>query len=41
MPQRDEIAATLDYTETSAFTRVFRRWTETAPTVWRVENRRT
>ena len=36
-----DIAATLDYTETSAFTRAFRRWTETAPTVWRAENRRT
>ena len=36
-----DIAATLDYTETSAFTRAFRRWTETAPTTWRAEYRRT
>jgi AraC-like DNA-binding protein len=36
-----DIAATLDYTETSAFTRAFRRWTDTAPTTWRAENRRT
>jgi AraC-like DNA-binding protein len=36
-----DIAGTLDYTETSAFTRAFRRWTETAPTTWRAENRLT
>jgi AraC-like DNA-binding protein len=36
-----DIAATLDYTETSAFTRAFRRWTDTAPSTWRADNRRT
>lgn len=33
-----EIAAALDYSQTSAFDRAFRRWSGTAPAVWRSEN---
>jgi AraC-like DNA-binding protein len=35
-----QIAAALDYSEGSAFTRAFRRWTGKTPTAWRAEHRR-
>jgi AraC-like DNA-binding protein len=30
-----EIAATLNYTDASTFTRAFRAWSGTTPTLWR------
>jgi AraC-like DNA-binding protein len=33
------IAVTLDYSDASAFTRAFRRWSGMAPTVWRCGSR--
>jgi AraC-like DNA-binding protein len=33
-----EIAATLDYSECSAFVRAFRRWSGTSPSAWRAEH---
>lgn len=30
-----QIAEALDYADASAFTRAFRRWTETTPAAWR------
>jgi AraC-like DNA-binding protein len=30
-----QIAATFDYTDASAFTRAFRRWSGTTPAAWR------
>jgi AraC-like DNA-binding protein len=35
-----EIAAALGYAETSVFTRAFRRWSGTTPTLWRERHRR-
>ena len=35
-----EIAAALGYSEASAFTRAFRRWSGQAPTAWRSDVRR-
>jgi len=35
-----QIAATLDYSEASAFTRAFRRWSGETPTAWRARQRR-
>ena len=35
-----QIAAALGYSEASAFTRAFRRWSGQTPTAWRVEGRR-
>ena len=35
-----EIAAALDYSEASAFTRAFRRWSGETPTAWRAKHRR-
>jgi AraC-like DNA-binding protein len=35
-----QIAAALDYSEGSAFTRAFRRWSGMTPTAWRAERRR-
>jgi AraC-like DNA-binding protein len=32
----DQIAAALSYSEASAFTRAFRRWSGQTPTSWRV-----
>ncbi len=34
-----EIAAALDYSESSAFNRAFRRWSGTSPTAWRAAHR--
>lgn len=34
-----QISATLEFSEPSAFTHAFRRWTGTAPSVWRKERR--
>ncbi|MBK8357855.1 MAG: AraC family transcriptional regulator ligand-binding domain-containing protein [Comamonadaceae bacterium] len=36
-----EIAATLDYSNASAFTRAFRRWSGTTPAAWRTDQRKT
>jgi AraC-like DNA-binding protein len=35
-----QIAAALDYSEASAFTRAFRRWSGETPTAWRARHRR-
>jgi AraC-like DNA-binding protein len=35
-----QIAAALDYSEASAFTRAFRRWSGETPTTWRAKHRR-
>lgn len=35
-----EIASALDYADASAFTRAFRRWSDTTPAVWRERNNR-
>ena len=35
-----QIAAALDYSEASAFTRAFRRWSGEVPTAWRARHRR-
>jgi AraC-like DNA-binding protein len=35
-----QIAATLDFSECSAFTRAFRRWSGDTPSAWRVSHRR-
>jgi len=35
-----QIAAALDYSEASAFTRAFRRWSGETPTAWRAKHRR-
>ena len=35
-----QIAAALDYSEASAFTRAFRRWSGETPTAWRANHRR-
>jgi Helix-turn-helix domain len=35
-----QIAAALDYSEASAFSRAFRRWSGETPTAWRVRHRR-
>jgi AraC-like DNA-binding protein len=35
-----QVAAVLDYSEASAFTRAFRRWSGQTPTTWRAEYRR-
>jgi AraC-like DNA-binding protein len=32
-----EVAATLDYSDASAFTRAFRRWSGRTPSHWRAE----
>ena len=34
-----EVAATLDYADASAFTRAFRRWTNSPPAAWRAKMR--
>jgi len=39
MPVR-QIAAMLDYADASAFTRAFRRWSDTTPAQWRATQRR-
>lgn len=36
-----QIAASLGYADASAFTRAFRRWSETTPALWRVEQMET
>jgi AraC-like DNA-binding protein len=36
-----QVAATLDFSEASAFTRAFRRWSGQTPTSWRMTHRRT
>jgi AraC-like DNA-binding protein len=35
-----QVAAVLDYSEASAFTRAFRRWSGQTPTTWRAKYRR-
>jgi AraC-like DNA-binding protein len=35
-----QIAAALDYSEASAFTRAFRRWSGQTPSAWRADHRR-
>ena len=35
-----QIAAALDFSEASAFTRAFRRWSGQTPSAWRMEHRR-
>ena len=40
MPVR-QIAAMLDYADASAFTRAFRRWSDTTPAQWRATRDRT
>jgi len=34
-----EIAESLDYADASAFTRAFRRWTDSPPAAWRAKVR--
>ena len=36
--QLNQIAATLDYADASAFSRAFRRWSGMSPTLWREQN---
>lgn len=37
--QANQIAITLNYSDASAFTRAFRRWTGTTPAAWRMKHR--